>query len=340
MKEEFIKLKEAFAKSEARRKELEEKMVTLLQEKNDLQLQVQSGRCPLEDWLSTCCGAPGELGKVGDEGLGGLDMRLDTGDRGGVGGGVEKQRLLSSNLPSAWSVIEEEILISFYQGHLGNMTFDSPYWAVSGVALSDWVLSSSAAIGLPAAEGGLVEQRGDVFGLLDLREEKMDGTSTICWDLEEDTGLVGTLDVFGFSTVMGSDCFRSTESPHGFEFVSRPLFLESLKRRREQQTCEQADANVEADSTCPVIEVRCNRKPDEWMQDSGPELLTPGHDHREDMESKESNDTSTKVSSSDVAVLPEPPTAMDNSTLTETAWMLLLRPERKETPPGFPLYSK
>ena len=44
MKEEFTKLKEAYAKSEARRKELEEKMVTLIQEKNDLQLQVQSVR--------------------------------------------------------------------------------------------------------------------------------------------------------------------------------------------------------------------------------------------------------------------------------------------------------
>lgn len=42
MKDEFEKLKEAYAKSEARRKELEEKMVTLLQEKNDLQLQVQT----------------------------------------------------------------------------------------------------------------------------------------------------------------------------------------------------------------------------------------------------------------------------------------------------------
>lgn len=42
MKEEFTKLKEAYEKSEARRKELEEKMVTLLQEKNDLQLQVQT----------------------------------------------------------------------------------------------------------------------------------------------------------------------------------------------------------------------------------------------------------------------------------------------------------
>ena len=50
MKEEFGRLKEALEKSEARRKELEEKMVSLLQEKNDLQLQVQavrpSGLCP------------------------------------------------------------------------------------------------------------------------------------------------------------------------------------------------------------------------------------------------------------------------------------------------------
>ncbi|CAB1349691.1 unnamed protein product [Coregonus sp. 'balchen'] len=42
MKEEFLKLKEAYAKSEARKKELEEKMVSLLQEKNDLQLAVQT----------------------------------------------------------------------------------------------------------------------------------------------------------------------------------------------------------------------------------------------------------------------------------------------------------
>ena len=42
MKEEFLKLKEAYAKSEARRKELEEKMVSLVQEKNDLSLQVQT----------------------------------------------------------------------------------------------------------------------------------------------------------------------------------------------------------------------------------------------------------------------------------------------------------
>ena len=42
MKEDFERTKEELARSEARRKELEEKMVTLLQEKNDLQLQVQS----------------------------------------------------------------------------------------------------------------------------------------------------------------------------------------------------------------------------------------------------------------------------------------------------------
>ncbi|ERE69456.1 myosin-1 [Cricetulus griseus] len=44
MKEEFQKTKDELAKSEAKRKELEEKMVTLLKEKNDLQLQVQSAR--------------------------------------------------------------------------------------------------------------------------------------------------------------------------------------------------------------------------------------------------------------------------------------------------------
>lgn len=53
MKEEFGRVKDALDKSEARRKELEEKMVSLLQEKNDLQLQVQAVRplghlfCPL-----------------------------------------------------------------------------------------------------------------------------------------------------------------------------------------------------------------------------------------------------------------------------------------------------
>lgn len=42
MKEEFEKTKEALAKSEAKKKELEEKMVAIMQEKNDLQLQVAS----------------------------------------------------------------------------------------------------------------------------------------------------------------------------------------------------------------------------------------------------------------------------------------------------------
>lgn len=40
MKEEFAKCKENLAKAEAKKKELEEKMVSLLQENNDLQLQV------------------------------------------------------------------------------------------------------------------------------------------------------------------------------------------------------------------------------------------------------------------------------------------------------------
>ncbi|XP_057188975.1 myosin-7-like [Triplophysa rosa] len=56
MKDEFLKLKEAFAKSEARRKELEEKMVTLLQEKNDLQLQVQAEQDNLCDSEERCEG--------------------------------------------------------------------------------------------------------------------------------------------------------------------------------------------------------------------------------------------------------------------------------------------
>lgn len=42
MNEGFEKTKEEVAKSEAKWKELEEKIVTLMQEKNDLQLQVQS----------------------------------------------------------------------------------------------------------------------------------------------------------------------------------------------------------------------------------------------------------------------------------------------------------
>ncbi|XP_061095231.1 myosin-7-like [Conger conger] len=56
MKEEFLKLKEAYAKAEARRKELEEKMVTLLQEKNDLQLQVQTEQDNLGDAEERCEG--------------------------------------------------------------------------------------------------------------------------------------------------------------------------------------------------------------------------------------------------------------------------------------------
>uniref|UniRef100_A0A670JYU1 Myosin heavy chain 3 n=1 Tax=Podarcis muralis TaxID=64176 RepID=A0A670JYU1_PODMU len=54
MKEEFKKTKEELAKSEAKRKELEEKMVSLLQEKNDLQLQVQSESESLADAEERC----------------------------------------------------------------------------------------------------------------------------------------------------------------------------------------------------------------------------------------------------------------------------------------------
>ncbi|XP_061588845.1 myosin-7 [Cololabis saira] len=56
MKDEFLKLKEAYAKSEARRKELEEKMVSVLQEKNDLQLQVQAEQDNLADAEERCEG--------------------------------------------------------------------------------------------------------------------------------------------------------------------------------------------------------------------------------------------------------------------------------------------
>uniref|UniRef100_A0A3P8X1A7 Myosin heavy chain 7 n=1 Tax=Cynoglossus semilaevis TaxID=244447 RepID=A0A3P8X1A7_CYNSE len=56
MKEEFTKLKEAYAKLEARKKELEEKTVTLLQEKNDLQLQVQTEQDNLCDAEERCEG--------------------------------------------------------------------------------------------------------------------------------------------------------------------------------------------------------------------------------------------------------------------------------------------
>uniref|UniRef100_A0A6I8MZY4 Myosin heavy chain 3 n=1 Tax=Ornithorhynchus anatinus TaxID=9258 RepID=A0A6I8MZY4_ORNAN len=54
MKEEFAKTKDELAKSEAKRKELEEKMVALIQEKNDLQLQVQSESENLLDAEERC----------------------------------------------------------------------------------------------------------------------------------------------------------------------------------------------------------------------------------------------------------------------------------------------
>ncbi|XP_068437510.1 myosin-6-like [Clinocottus analis] len=56
MKEEFLKLKDAYAKSEARKKELEEKTVTLLQEKNDLQLHIQAELDNLSDAEERCEG--------------------------------------------------------------------------------------------------------------------------------------------------------------------------------------------------------------------------------------------------------------------------------------------
>uniref|UniRef100_A0A8B9UJ88 Myosin heavy chain 8 n=1 Tax=Anas zonorhyncha TaxID=75864 RepID=A0A8B9UJ88_9AVES len=54
MKEEFEKTKEELAKSEAKKKELEEKMVKLVQEKNDLQLQVQAEADALADAEERC----------------------------------------------------------------------------------------------------------------------------------------------------------------------------------------------------------------------------------------------------------------------------------------------
>ncbi|XP_077314915.1 myosin-4-like [Lithobates pipiens] len=56
MKEEFEKTKEALAKSEAKKKELEEKMVAIIQEKNDLQLQVASESEGLADAEERCEG--------------------------------------------------------------------------------------------------------------------------------------------------------------------------------------------------------------------------------------------------------------------------------------------
>ncbi|XP_075434465.1 myosin-4-like [Ascaphus truei] len=54
MKDEFEKTKEALVKSEARKKELEEKMVALLQEKNDLQQQCSSDNETLADAEERC----------------------------------------------------------------------------------------------------------------------------------------------------------------------------------------------------------------------------------------------------------------------------------------------
>ncbi|XP_034448658.1 myosin-4-like [Hippoglossus hippoglossus] len=56
MKEECARLKEELVKSEARRKELEEKMVMLVQEKNDLYFQIQAERDNLCDAEERCEG--------------------------------------------------------------------------------------------------------------------------------------------------------------------------------------------------------------------------------------------------------------------------------------------
>ncbi|KFW78601.1 Myosin-7B, partial [Manacus vitellinus] len=54
LKEEFQKLKEALEKSEAKRKELEEKQVSMIQEKNDLTLQLQAEQDNLADAEERC----------------------------------------------------------------------------------------------------------------------------------------------------------------------------------------------------------------------------------------------------------------------------------------------
>ncbi|XP_062400945.1 myosin, heavy chain 7B, cardiac muscle, beta a [Sardina pilchardus] len=54
LKEEYLKLKEALEKSEAKRKELEEKQVNLTQEKNDLALQLQAEQDNLADAEDRC----------------------------------------------------------------------------------------------------------------------------------------------------------------------------------------------------------------------------------------------------------------------------------------------
>uniref|UniRef100_A0A673H339 Myosin heavy chain, cardiac muscle isoform-like n=1 Tax=Sinocyclocheilus rhinocerous TaxID=307959 RepID=A0A673H339_9TELE len=54
LKEEFLKLKEALEKSESKRKELEEKQVSLIQQKNDLSLQLQAEQDNLADAEDRC----------------------------------------------------------------------------------------------------------------------------------------------------------------------------------------------------------------------------------------------------------------------------------------------
>ncbi|NXR58457.1 MYH7 protein, partial [Rhadina sibilatrix] len=54
LKEKFQKLKEALEKSEAKRKELEEKQVSMIQEKNDLALQLQAEQDNLADAAERC----------------------------------------------------------------------------------------------------------------------------------------------------------------------------------------------------------------------------------------------------------------------------------------------
>ncbi|XP_072371513.1 myosin-7-like isoform X1 [Scyliorhinus torazame] len=54
LKDEFLKLKEALVKSEAKRKELEEKQVSLIQDKNDLSLQLQAEQDTLADAAERC----------------------------------------------------------------------------------------------------------------------------------------------------------------------------------------------------------------------------------------------------------------------------------------------
>lgn len=61
LKEEFQKLKEALEKSEAKRKELEEKQVSMIQEKNDLALQLQAVSASPSLWK--CKNSAGPMGR-------------------------------------------------------------------------------------------------------------------------------------------------------------------------------------------------------------------------------------------------------------------------------------